>query len=153
MTQPTSQEVRAPVVTRIGNLTRDPDLRYSAKGAAWGTTALAVDRRIRGEDGTWHDAPPEFYEVVCFGALAENVAECLAKGDRVLVTGRTEEDRWTGRNGSSRTTLKMVADDIGPSLRYGTVQVDRTTRRGPDLSTDRILNASTPQRLFGEDPQ
>ena len=68
-------------VTRVGNLTRDPELRYSAKGAAWATTALAVDRRKRCDDGTWEEMVPEFYDMVCFGDLAENVAGCLSKGD------------------------------------------------------------------------
>jgi single-strand DNA-binding protein len=137
--------------TRVGNLTRDPVLRYSAKGAAWATTAIAVDRRGRNEDGTWHDLPPEFYEIVCFGDLAENVATCLAKGDRVVVVGRVEKDTWTGRDGQCRTTQKIVADDIGTSLRRGTVEVNRTRRRGPRLARDISLAmaAATPEELFG----
>jgi single-strand DNA-binding protein len=137
--------------TRVGNLTRDPVLRYSAKGAAWATTAIAVDRRGRNEDGTWHDLPPEFYEIVCFGDLAENVATCLAKGDRVVVVGRVEKDTWTGRDGQCRTTQKIVADDIGTSLRRGTVEVNRTRRRGPRLARDISLAmaATTPEELFG----
>jgi single-strand DNA-binding protein len=138
-------------VIRVGNLTRDPELRYSAKGAAWVITAMAVDRRKRCDDGTWEDMAPEFYDVVCFGDLAESVAECLAKGDRVIVTGRIEDDTWTGRDGVERTGHKLVADDIGASLRYGTVEVNRTRRRGPGMDPDvvaSITQATTAEELF-----
>jgi single-strand DNA-binding protein len=117
-------------VTRIGNLTKDPELRYSAKGKAWTTAALAVDRRKRCEDGTWEDLDPAFYDLVCFGDLAENVAECLARGDRVVVYGKVEETNWTGRDDVDRTGQKLVADDIGVSLRHRTAEINRTTRCG-----------------------
>ncbi|HXA30954.1 MAG TPA: single-stranded DNA-binding protein [Acidimicrobiales bacterium] len=135
--------------TRIGNLTGDPVLRYSAKGAAWATMAVAVDRRAKDAGGTWQDLPPEFYDVVCFGDLAENVATCLAKGGRVVIVGRIEEDTWTGRDGNERTTAKVVADDIGTSLRRGTVEVNRTKRWGPGHDMTRMLDATTPEELFG----
>ena len=134
--------------TRVGNLTRDPLLRYSAKGAAWATTAIAVDRRAKKEDGTWSDLPPEFYEVVCFGDLAENLSTCLAKGDRVVVVGRIEQDTWTGRDGKDRTTAKIVADDIGASLRRGTVEVNRTRRWEPGLDVTQMMEAGTAEELF-----
>ena len=145
---PTTQDPTT-TETRVGNLTRDPVLRYSAKGAAWVTTAIAVDRRARDADGTCHDLPPEFYEIVCFGDLAENVATCLAKGDRVVIVGRIEEDIWTGRDGNDRATQKIVVDDIGASLRRGTVEVDRTRRSGPRLGKDISLAmaATTPEEL------
>jgi single-strand DNA-binding protein len=137
--------------TRVGNLTRDPVLRYSAKGASWATTAIAVDRRGKNEDGSWHDLQPEFYEIVCFGDLAENVATCLTKGDRVVIVGQIEEDTWTGRDGQGRTTQKIVANDIGASLRRGMVEVNRTRRSGPRLGKDISLAmaATTPEELFG----
>ena len=134
---------------RVGNLTRDPVLRYSAKGAAWATTAVAEDRQAKTEDGAWHDLPPEFYEVVCFGDLAENVATCLAKGDRVVIVGRVEQDTWTGRDGKDRTTAKVVADDIGVSLRRGTVEVNRTRRWIPRYDMTRMVEVNTPEELFG----
>jgi single-strand DNA-binding protein len=95
--------------------------------------------------------PPEFFDVVCFGDLAENAATCLAKGDRVVIVGRIEEDTWTGRDGNERTTAKIVADDIGTSLRRGTVEVNRTRRSGPRPGKDisRAIAATTPEELFG----
>ena len=145
----TTEGTVTPKVTRIGNLTRVPELRYSAKGAAWVTTAMAVDRRQRGDDGTWEDLDPEFYDVVCFGDLAENVATCLSKGDRVVVVGKIEERQWTGRDGVERTGYKLVVHDIGASLRHGTVEVNRTNRRGP-VDLESLLAAQTADELFGE---
>ena len=153
MTTTTTTRARAKTTTRVGNLTRDPVLRFSAKGAPWLTTAMAVDRRQRLEDGTWEDQPPEFYDVVCFGDLAENVAECLVKGDRVMVVGKVEDATWTGRDGKEHNAQKIVADDVGTSLRRGTVEVKRTKRQGPGFGPDalaRDLAATRPEELFGE---
>jgi single-strand DNA-binding protein len=138
------------VTTQTGNLTRDPELRYSAKGSAWCVTALAVNRRTKGDDGVWADLPPEFFDVVAFGQLAESVAECLAKGDRVIVVGRLESETWTGRDGKERTTDKIVADEVGPSLRHGTVQVDRVARTGHTSDAlARAEAAESAEDLFG----
>ncbi|MGP0108125.1 MAG: single-stranded DNA-binding protein [Acidimicrobiales bacterium] len=138
-------------VTRIGNLTRTPTLRFSAKGTSWTTTALRVDRRTRKEDGTWEDLPSEFYDVVAFGVLAESVAESLATGDRVIVVGRVEGTEWTGRDGAVRTGWKIVADDVGASLRHGPVVVDRITRNGSRSdSVARALEATSVEELLGE---
>ena len=127
----TATEARSGHMTLAGNLTRDPELRFSTKGTAWCTAGLAVNRRRRLDDGGYEELPPEFYELVCFGDLAERVAECLAKGDRVVVTGRVETETWTGHDGTERTTRKLVADDVGASLRFAAVTVERTRRSGP----------------------
>ena len=124
-------EARPRVTTLAGNLTRDPELRFSSKGTAWCTAGLAVTRRRRLDDGSYEELPAEFYELVCFGDLAEHVAECLSKGDRVVVTGRVETETWTGHDGTERTTTKLVADDLGVSLRFATVTLARTEHRSP----------------------
>ena len=127
----TATEARPRVTTLAGNLTRDPELRFSTKGTAWCTAGLAVTRRRRLDNGSYEELSPEFYEVVCFGDLAEHVAECLSKGDRVVVTGRVETETWTGHDGTERATTKLLADDLGVSLRFGAVTVERTARRSP----------------------
>jgi single-strand DNA-binding protein len=145
---PALDNVGAVKVTTTGNLTRTPTLRFSAKGTSWTTTALAVDRRTRREDGTWEDLAPEYFDVVCFGQLAESVAESLATGDRVIVVGRVE---------AARTGCKIIADDVGPSLRRGPVVVDRIIRTGPrsdagadgEAMTD-ALAATSVEELLGE---
>jgi single-strand DNA-binding protein len=114
-----------------GNLTAGPELRYSPKGAAWAAFNIATNRRRRNADGTWEEAPPEFYEVVCFGTLAENACASLGKGSRVVVAGTLEERVWTARDGTERHGWKLVADDLGASLRFATAAVARAERRGP----------------------
>ncbi len=122
---------RAIYRTLCGNLTRDPELRFSSKGVAWTTCGLAVNPRKRLGDGSYEELPAEFYDLVCFGDTAEHVAECLTKGDRVLAFGRVEEDSWTAKDGTERTTTKLVCDELGPSLRSATCEVHRTRREGP----------------------
>lgn len=123
----------APTVGKVGRLTRDPELRYGKTGTAVATFGLAVK--------PWapKDAPEAevtFYEVVSFGGLAEHVAESLSKGDRVVVTGRGEVEKWTGKDGVERTTKKIIADAIGPDLRFSGADVHRAERREVDASTD-----------------
>ncbi len=114
--------------TLAGNLTRDPELRFSAKGTAWATVGLAVNKSKRLDDGTYEDLPPEFFELIAFGTLAENLVESVAKGDRVIARGKLEDEAWTGRDGTERTTHKLVADEVGVSLRYATVRATKVTR-------------------------
>ena len=131
MTTTTNTGTRPRCTTQTGNITRDPELRFGAKGTPWCTTGLAVNRRRRLDDGNYEELATEFYELVTFGDLAEHVAESLSKGDRVIAWGRTEEDSWTAKDGTERTTTKLVADDVGPSLRYATCEAHRTRREGP----------------------
>ena len=131
MTTTTEAPERVRYRTLCGNLTRDPELRFSSKGVAWATCGLAVNRRRRLDDGTYEELAAEFYELLTFGDTAEHLAESLAKGDRVLAFGRIEDDTWTGRDGEERTTTKLVCDEVGPSLRFATCEVHRTRREGP----------------------
>ena len=124
---PTSSTYR----TLVGNLTCDPKLRFSSKGTAWCSAGFAVNPRRRLDDGSYEELAAEFYELVCLGDLAEHVAECLAKGDRVVAVGRVETETWTGDDGAERTTRKLLADDVGASLRFGVAGLDRTERRSP----------------------
>ena len=117
--------------TLVGNLSGDPKLRVSAKGTPWCSAGLAVKPRRRLDDGSDEDPATEFYELVTFGDLAEHVAESLSKGDRVIAYGREEHETWTGRDGAERTTRKLLADDLGVSLRFGVTRLDRTERRAP----------------------
>jgi single-strand DNA-binding protein len=99
----------------VGNLTDDPELRFSNAGKPWCSFKLAVRPYLAGADV---QPEPVFYSVVCFGSLAENACETLHKGSRVVVSGRLEEDTWTGRDGQERVTLKIVADGVGKDLRF-----------------------------------
>ena len=115
--------------TITGNLTREPEIRYTKEGQA--TTQLGVAVTRRWQDRTtaeWQEAT-SFFDVVCWRDLAENVALSLTKGMRVVVSGRLEQRSWETEDGEHRSKVEIVADEIGPSLRYATADVHRTERR------------------------
>ena len=115
--------------TITGNLTREPEIRYTKEGQA--TTQLGVAVNRRWQDRTtneWQEAT-SFFDVVCWRDLAENVALSLTKGMRVVVTGRIEQRSWETDDGEHRSKVEIVADEIGPSLRFATADVRRVERR------------------------
>ncbi len=129
--------------TLSGNLTRDPEIRYTRDGQANATFGLAVNRRwqVRGTD-EWEEAT-SFFDVVCWRDLAENVALSLVKGSRVIVSGRLEQRSWETEDGERRSRVEVSAEDVGPSLRFATAEITRAERRTPqpadgssDLSED-----------------
>ncbi|HEY8217588.1 MAG TPA: single-stranded DNA-binding protein [Acidimicrobiia bacterium] len=117
-------------VTLVGNITRDPELRYTSGGQANTTFGLAVNRRWQNRQTQEWEERVSFFNVVCWREMAENVAESLAKGSRIVVTGRLEQRSWETENGDKRSVVEITADDIGPSLRWATAQVTRNDRRG-----------------------
>ena len=119
----------ANTTTITGNLTREPEIRYTKEGQA--TTQLGVAVNRRWQDRTtqeWQEAT-SYFDVVCWRDLAENAALSLAKGMRVVVTGRLEQRSWENEEGERRSKVEIVADDIGVSLRYVTCDVVATERR------------------------
>ena len=117
-------------VTIVGNLTRDPELRYTPSGQANATFGVAVNRRWQNRQTNEWEERVSFFNVVCWREMADNVAESLAKGARVVVTGRLEQRSWETDNGEKRSVVEVVADEIGPSLRWATAQITRNERRG-----------------------
>jgi single-strand DNA-binding protein len=118
--------------TICGNLIREPEIRYTREGQA--TTQLGVAVNRRWQDRTtneWQEAT-SFFDVVCWRDLAENVALSLTKGMRVVVTGRIEQRSWETDDGEHRSKVEIVADEIGPSLRFATADVQRTRRQGAE---------------------
>ena len=103
--------------TAVGNLTADPALRYSQSGTAMCTFTVAENRK-RGEEEV-----TSFFDVVSFGSLGENVSQSLARGDRVVVVGRLEQRRWETPEGDKRSKIEIVADAVGPDLRWATCTV------------------------------
>lgn len=116
--------------TIVGNLTRDPELRYTASGRAWTRLGVASNRRWRNRtSGDWEEAT-SFFNVTCWGDLAERVADSLSKGDRVIVFGRLEQRTYEDRDGTSRNVVDVIADEIGPSLRWAVARPERVARSG-----------------------
>ncbi len=117
------------VVELIGNITRDPELRFTPIGAAVANFGLAVNRRWRNQQTNEWEEATSFFDVVCWRELAENVTESLTKGARVIVTGRLDQRSWETQEGERRSKVEVVAAEVGPSLRWATAQVTKTERR------------------------
>jgi single-strand DNA-binding protein len=135
--------------TLSGNLTRDPEIRYTRDGQANATFGLAVNRRWqpRGSE-EWEEAT-SFFDVVCWRELAENVALSLVKGSRVVVTGRLEQHSWETENSERRSRVEVTAEEIGASLRFATVEISRVDRRSPD-QVDETRRSDSPDAVQAE---
>ncbi len=119
-------------VTLVGNVTRDPELRYTASGQAMAKFGLAVNRRWQNrQTQAWEEAT-SFFDIVAWREMAENIGESVQKGARVLVTGRLEQRSWESQEGDKRSTVEVVADEVGPSLRWATASVVKNERRSND---------------------
>ena len=118
-------------VVLVGNITRDPELRFTPSGQPTATFGLAVNRRWQNRQTQEWEEATSFFDVVCWREQAENAAESLAVGSRVIVTGRLEQRTWETAEGDKRSKVEVVADEIGPSLRWATAQVTKNERRGP----------------------
>ena len=122
-------------ITIVGNLTRSPKLRFLPSGAAVVNFGVASNRRWMNKQTSEWTEEVAFFDVVCWRDLAENVAESLDKGARVVIQGRMEQRSWETDNGEKRYKMEVVADEIGPSLRWATAQVSKNERSGPGFST------------------
>ncbi len=118
-------------VTLIGNLTRDPELRYTTGGRGVASFGLAVNRRYM-QNNEWQEQT-SFFNIVCWGDLGENVAATLTKGSRTIVTGRLEQRSWETQDGEKRSVVEVIADEVGPSLRWAQAQIERNERTGGDF--------------------
>lgn len=119
-------------VTIVGNVTREPELRYTPNGQSNAKFGVAVNRRWMNRQTNEWEERTSFFNVVCWREMAENVAESIAKGARVVITGRLEQRSWETEQGEKRTVVEIVADEVGPSLRWATAKVERNERRGGD---------------------
>ncbi|WCO67073.1 single-stranded DNA-binding protein [Iamia majanohamensis] len=117
-------------VTLTGNLTRDPELRFTPSGQAMATFGLAVNRRWQNRQTNEWEEQTSFFDVKCWAQMAENVSESLGRGNRVVVSGRLEQRSWETDQGDKRSKVEVVADEIAPSLRWATVQITRNERSG-----------------------
>jgi single-strand DNA-binding protein len=117
-------------VTLVGNLTRDPELRYTPSGQANCSFGLAVNRRWMNRQTNEWEERTSFFNVVCWREMADNVSESLAKGARVVVTGRLEQRSWETDSGEKRSVVEVIADEVGPSLRFATAEITKNDRRG-----------------------
>ncbi|GAA4802220.1 single-stranded DNA-binding protein [Tomitella cavernea] len=119
------------VITVVGNLTADPELRFTPSGAAVaGFTVASTPRRFNQQTNQWEDGEALFLRCSIWRQAAENVAESLTKGARVVVQGRLKQRSFETREGEKRTVVELDVDEIGPSLRYATAKVEKVSRGG-----------------------
>ncbi|MET8834116.1 MULTISPECIES: single-stranded DNA-binding protein [Micromonospora] len=118
-------------ITVIGNLTDDPELRFTPSGAAVAKFRVASTPRFMDKaSGEWKDGEPLFLSCTVWRQAAENVAESLQRGARVIVSGRLRQRSYETREGEKRTVIELEVDEIGPSLRYATAKVQKMSRSG-----------------------
>ena len=116
-------------VTVIGNLTADPELRFTPSGAAVASfTVASTPRTFDRQSGEWKDGEALFLRCNIWRQAAENVAESLTRGARVIVNGRLKQRSFETREGEKRTVVELDVDEIGPSLRYATAKVNKVSR-------------------------
>jgi len=113
----------------VGNLTDDPELRFTPNGAAVANFRLAVTPRVR-EGDSWKDGETSFFRINVWRQQAENVAETLQKGARCIVVGRLRTRSWETPEGEKRSVTEVEADELGPSLKFATAKVERSSRGG-----------------------
>lgn len=120
-----------PQVTIVGTLTDDPELRFTASGDAVANFSVAANNRVRDRDsGEWKDGDATFLRCSVWRQYAENVAESLTKGTRVIVTGRIKQRSYETAQGEKRTVFEVDVDDIGPALQWATATVTKANRGG-----------------------
>lgn len=119
------------VITVIGNLTGDPELRFTPSGAAVANfTVASTPRMLDRSTNEWKDGEALFLRCSIWRQAAENVAESLTRGARVIVSGRLRQRSFETKEGEKRTVIELDVDEIGPSLRYATAKVNKTSRGG-----------------------
>ncbi len=145
-------------ITVAGNITRDPELKFLNSGQAAVRLSIAVNRRWQNRQTQEWEERVSYFEVAGYGALAENAANSLTKGTRVIVSGRLEQRSWETENGDKRSIVEINADEIAPSLRFATAVVTRTPRAegsnfsAPDRPAPRTNAPSSSSYEFDEEP-
>jgi single-strand DNA-binding protein len=121
----------------VGNLAADPELRFTNTGTPVANLRVAVTQRIQDKDGTWRDGETSFHKVNVWRDQAHNLTDSLAKGDRVMVTGRLRQRAWETPEGERRSVTEIDADEVGASLRFHTAKLERAHHRATERATGR----------------
>lgn len=141
-------------ITIAGNLTDDPELKYTPNGAAVVNFTVAWSPRYKDEStGEWKDGDTSFFRCNAWRSLAENVAESLTRGTRVVVAGRLKQRSWETQEGERRSVFEIEVDEVGPSLKWATARVEKTSRSGSGGSwSDNKAPAAAPVGASEETP-
>ena len=133
------------VITVVGNLTADPELRYTQSGLAVANFTIAsTPRNFDRASNEWKDGEALFLRASCWREFAEHVASSLTKGSRVIAQGRLKQRSYDDRDGNKRTAIELEIDEIGPSLRYATAAITRTASASAAAQNGQAWAARTP---------
>jgi single-strand DNA-binding protein len=138
-------------IVLVGNVTRDPELRFTPSGQPTASFGLAVNRRWQNRQTQEWEEQTSFFDIVCWRELAENVSETFRKGSRAIVTGRLEQRSWETSDGDKRSKVEVVADEVGPSLRWASATIQKNERKtvsdgsGGAPSAPRAATAAAPE--------
>ena len=133
----------------VGNITRTPEIRFTPSGQGVASFGLAVNRRWQNRQTNNWEESTSFFDITCWGELAENVVESLVKGARVMVSGRLEQRSWETQDGEKRSKVEIVADEVGPSLRWATATISKNEREGTPSGRSK---QSKPKYDYDEEP-
>ena len=127
------------IITVIGNVTRDPELKFLNSGTASVKFGLAVNKRWQNKQTQEWEEQVSYFDVIAYGPLAENIGQSLHKGYRTIVTGSLEQRSWETEKGEKRTAVEIKADEVGPSLRFNTVDVQSRNTHLQAKRTERAI--------------
>jgi single-strand DNA-binding protein len=114
-----------PTISAEGTVVSDPEIRFSPSGQAWARVRLVCNDRVKDATGQWTDGDPFFFSAVVFGKPAENLAESVLKGDRLVVSGRLKMNEWETQEGEKRRDVEVVTDSVAVGLLFGAAKTDR----------------------------
>jgi single-strand DNA-binding protein len=137
-------------LTIIGNMTRDPELRFTQGGKAVCTIGLAVNKRVQ-VNGEWQDGEATFINVIAWQQLGENAAASFNKGDRVIATGELRVRTWDKEDGTKGTAVELIAGDLGPSLKWASTQAVRNERKAVSANAPASSNQRPPDPVYGDE--
>ncbi len=140
-------------VTIVGNITRDPELKFLNSGQAAIRLSVAVNRRWQNRQTQEWEERVSYFDIAGYGPMAENAANSLSKGTRVMVTGRLEQRSWETENGDKRSVVEINADEIAPSLRFATAVVTRTPRPEGGSYTPAPARSAEPTSTYAFDEE
>lgn len=138
--------------TVTGNLTADPELRFTASGVPVASFTVASNERYRDDSGQWQDGATSFVRCNAWRQLAEHIAETLSKGDRAIVAGNFRQRNYETKEGEKRTVWELAVTEAGPALSYATAKISKVRRDGAPVPEDPWAGAGTPAAPADEDP-
>ena len=137
-------------VVVVGNLVEDPEMRYLNSGVPLCNLRVAVNTR-RLVDGEWEDGDTHFYRATAWRDLAENIADSLEKGDRVMIAGKLQQRSWENDEGETRSVVEITVDEAGPSLRWATAEVQKKRSSRKSRKSKKSQRAPKRNRYYDDD--